>query len=202
MNVLVNGDSFSAPDKNNSSYSNFLTGNVTNIAERGCSNDRIFRTTFEYCLTNKPDFVIVGWSYIHRQEVTHNHALKTLDWVLDEKHVDDHYKMLVDYEWNYKKLITDFYTQVSILSSWLESNNIKYYFFSAADNSFQTLEHYSNLLELEFVKHVLNNSSIANLHNWSIKHWAETANVNTKPSGHLLFDGQRKFAEYINENII
>ena len=39
-----------------------------NDAKVGGSNDRIFRTTIEYCLKNKPNLVIIMWSGINRQE--------------------------------------------------------------------------------------------------------------------------------------
>jgi hypothetical protein len=203
MNILVNGDSYSALDKHNNAYSQHLLGNITNIAERGCSNDRIFRSTIEYCIHTKPDFVIIGWSFIHRQEVVdaHNRFI-TLDFVLNEKKVADHYKMLADYDWNYKKLMLDFYTQVYTLSSWLALQNIKYSFFSAADNSINTINYHPDLLEYNIVKSVLNDKHIQDLHSWSIKGWSEKYNVNTTPTGHLLFPGQKLFAEYINDNFI
>ena len=48
-----------------------LNQSVINQASGGGSNDRIYRTTIEYCNTHTPDYVIVGWTQILRNELSH-----------------------------------------------------------------------------------------------------------------------------------
>ena len=40
-------------------------------ARAGCSNDSIIRRTIKYLETNKPDFLIIGWSTFERQDWFH-----------------------------------------------------------------------------------------------------------------------------------
>ena len=48
--------------------SNHFGQSFINDSKVGGSNDRIYRTTIEYCLKNKPDLVVIMWSGINRQE--------------------------------------------------------------------------------------------------------------------------------------
>lgn len=48
-----------------------LNQNVINLAVGGGSNDRIYRTTIEFCNTQTPDYVIIGWTTLPRNELIH-----------------------------------------------------------------------------------------------------------------------------------
>ena len=49
-----------------------LNRDIINSAIGGASNDRIYRTTIEFCNTQTPDYIIVGWTSLPRNELTHN----------------------------------------------------------------------------------------------------------------------------------
>ena len=49
-----------------------LGWDVVNLAEGGCSNARIFRTTLEHLLDNTPDYVAVMWTEPARHELPYH----------------------------------------------------------------------------------------------------------------------------------
>jgi hypothetical protein len=49
-----------------------LNQDVISLAIGGGSNDRIYRTTVEFCNLQTPDYVIIGWTSLSRNELTHN----------------------------------------------------------------------------------------------------------------------------------
>jgi len=62
--------------------SNHFNQSWVNDAKVGGSNDRIYRTTIEYCLKNKPDLVIIMWSGPNRQEYLgrFNNTWRQINW--------------------------------------------------------------------------------------------------------------------------
>lgn len=73
MRILLNGDSNMSgeelADINQSmgyQFCRLLGGTAVNLAYTGASNDRIYDTTMEYLQTNRPDFVLIGWSEMSR----------------------------------------------------------------------------------------------------------------------------------------
>lgn len=49
-----------------------LNQEVVNLAIGGSSNDRIYRTTVEFCNTQTPKYVVVGWTVLSRNELSHH----------------------------------------------------------------------------------------------------------------------------------
>lgn len=49
-----------------------LNQDVINLAVGGGSNDRIYRTTVEYCNTQTPEYVVIGWTGLPRNELSHS----------------------------------------------------------------------------------------------------------------------------------
>jgi hypothetical protein len=75
MHILFNGDSFTEGQELGENYLNLRysarickeLGIVeNNLSKSGSSNDRIKRTTLEYCQTNQVDQIILCWSYPDR----------------------------------------------------------------------------------------------------------------------------------------
>lgn len=44
---------------------------IINQAIGGASNDRIFRTTKEYLVSNSPELIVIGWTQFDRNELSH-----------------------------------------------------------------------------------------------------------------------------------
>ena len=67
--LLTNGCSHTEGSECNVSFGDFFTNyEHVNIAKGGGGNERILRTTMEYCENNKVDLVIIGWSTHERFE--------------------------------------------------------------------------------------------------------------------------------------
>ena len=219
MKILIFGDSFSAERYDQLVYSDFLQSDfgfeTKNLAKMGSSNDLIYRTVIENCINQDPDntFVLVGWSYYHRQEVVDadeickkysNYLnLVTLDWILDSGHAKSHHKELSLYSWNFPKLLVDFTTNLFMLSQWLQYKGFNYKFFSGADNSILHPWFIEQLdKHLNFYQDIKNNKNIFDINGFSIPKWAETNNIRTKHTGHLYEDGHKVFAKFVNDNFI
>lgn len=73
--LFVNGDSHSAGHDAGGILNSYgahlakdLNFDLICLAEPGCANDTIIRTTLDYLDTNQPDFLIIGWSSWEREE--------------------------------------------------------------------------------------------------------------------------------------
>jgi hypothetical protein len=74
--LLANGCSHVAGSESPISFveplSNKLGMRPVNLATPGGGNDRILRTTIDYCVANPVDFVVIGWTTHERVEVIFN----------------------------------------------------------------------------------------------------------------------------------
>jgi len=219
MKILIFGDSFSANINEGNVYADFLSFNhgheVENFARVGVSNDFIHRYVIENCLDrdSKDTFVLIGWSYLHRQEVNdYDHIVEdsfkfsgnlvTLDWILKSEKAKSHHKELAMYDWNFVKLLTDFYTNAYILSQWLELKGFKYKFFNADPGEIHTY-FIQQMSFLKVYQAVCANKNIINFDDFSIPTWAKENNLETKPTGHLNSEKEHEiFADFINKNFL
>lgn len=229
--IIINGDSYSARNKNVVVYGDVLQEKlripVTNIARAGSSNDRVTRTTIEQVLEslkkNKKPMVIIGWSFIRRLEVWYygnnlqveskitdqnssesykNPRFVTLDFLaqLDELTLEQ--KCLINEDLFIHKQLTDFYTNVYLLSQFLQNNNIDYLFFSAAKNVEVPVNCFPYIENLQQVQRVLSDKRIFDLHDFYIQDWARTNDIDAnKQTGHLSTLGHSKFTEFLLEKI-
>ena len=226
--IVVNGDSYSAPDPSIQVYSEWLSTKlnipVKNFSAIGCSNQRILRSSIEYVNQVKADYsnplILIGWSFVHRLEVWYpgnneeivgripdkslspESKLITLDWVLNSKEATIEHKALVN-DVQLPKQLTDFYTNLYMFGQLLESMNIDYRFFSAANNTNCSINYYPHLQSLAQVQWVAHNPRIHKLHSFCIPRWAKEndpdRNVQT---GHLSKLGHEKFADFVLTNLI
>jgi hypothetical protein len=78
MILYVNGDSHSVgvgvPMHDSFAYivAQKVNMRLENQSSSGASNQKIIRTTREYIKTNRPNFVLIGWSTWEREEWLHN----------------------------------------------------------------------------------------------------------------------------------
>jgi hypothetical protein len=72
--LLANGCSHVAGSESPISFAEPLAEKMgmtsVNIATPGGGNDRILRTTIDYCVANPVDFVVIGWTTHERMEIT------------------------------------------------------------------------------------------------------------------------------------
>ena len=90
--IYVNGDSYSERRVLDGAWSDYLGVETHNNAKIGSSNDRIIRTTIEdihQLGTNNIEKVIIGFSFVMREEVWWDNELVTLDSLRDEKNARD-----------------------------------------------------------------------------------------------------------------
>ena len=152
---------------------------TTNLSLPGSSNSRIFRSTLEYILKNRVDFVILAVTFWDRQEAPWNNSntiwtdyspngpmrpaeIKQDD--LYNNYIQDRYRYDLDY--NYiDKLLND----IIIFSGWLESQNIRYLIFSSAENPLGEpkflFEYYKRIQEK--IQYIRKNVNIIDFENWN-----------------------------------
>lgn len=214
--LFVNGDSYSAASSATVPYSTYLGElldiPVTNSARSGSSNDRIFRTTLEYCLSLSPSqrpLIVVGFSFVTREETWVDNAsyfgtyvqdfpgskFTTVDYLLNQRLDQDTMHLIIDQ--NINKQMINFYTKLFMLTQTLQQLNLPYFLFSAADNKdFRNLD-WSSLKNLNMYHHIQRDSCVADLHNFNVKTWAENNHVQTSSTYHLDSDGHKKFANFL-----
>lgn len=219
--IFVNGDSYSDSDPPTIPYSKFL-GDITNLpvkhyAKSGSSNDRIFRTTLEYCaglLPYQRPLVIVGFTFVIREESwvenAEDYASRVKDYpgskfvssaFLKRKDIDAHtFHSIIDQ--NINPQMVNFYTKLFMLTQTLKQANLPYFLFSAADNKdFKNLD-WTSLTNLNMYKQLKQDSNVADMHNFNIGVWADNNNVATLPSKHLYTNGHKQFADFLYTKVV
>ena len=222
--IIINGDSYSATGRVRpwgTELGQQLQTPVTNIARIGSNNDRITRTTIEQvlaCDQNKKLLVIVGWSFIRRIEVWYygdntkvkshmpdqhkeewlNPRFITLDALANLNEITLEQKCLINEDLFVHKQLTDFYTNVYLLSQFLQNQKADYLFFSAAKNSEIPISSFPYVENLQQVQKVLGDHRIMNLHDFYVHQWAlENDTDANQTTGHLSNTGHCKFANFI-----
>jgi hypothetical protein len=136
--LLANGCSHVAGSESALSFATPLAEKLgmsaVNIALPGGSNDRINRTTIDFCLNNQVDFVVIGWTTHERFEFPWNNT--TEYYGLGRQSTDARLQKLFDYmslycsNWNPVGLSRALHSMYS-LQCFLESKQIPYLFFNS-----------------------------------------------------------------------
>ena len=219
--IFINGDSYSAEGTDVVPYSTFLEQRskipVINFARSGSSNDRIFRTTLEYCLnlnsTQRP-LILAGFSFVTREESWVDDIVKyasrikdypgskfvSTDWI-ENRHLDNVTRHLI-IDQNINKQMIYFYTKLYMFTQTLKSLGFPYFLFSAANNKdFKKLD-WSSLTNLNIYQQVQADPSIFDLHNFNIPVWATENGIQTTRTGHLYTNGHEIFSEFLYSKIV
>jgi len=218
--VFVNGDSYSASNLKYciTPYSEYLGDliniPVTNFARDGSSNDRIFRTTLEYCAglsKNQKPLIIIGFSFVHREETWIEDVAKYADRIKDypgSKFITTNWLQVVDestmhliIDQNINQQMINFYTKLFMLTQTLKSLNLPYFLFSAANNKDYKKLNWDSLKNLKMYQHIQQDSYVADIHNFNIGVWAEENKAQTTPSKYLNSDGHKQFADFLHNKI-
>ena len=149
--ILINGDSFTQcynlKNPNNSwpiQLSNLLEHPVTNLALGGASNDRIYRTTKEYLITNtKPNHVIIGWTFHDRNEIFHHEGLyirglntgSQSEIEYSPLDINNIHKNWINFNLNVWINYRNWVYNILFLQNYFKSNGINYTFFTACESS-------------------------------------------------------------------
>jgi hypothetical protein len=131
MKIVVNGDSFTherhfavGEDYKEKTWANSI--GAENIAFGGCSNERIFYSTIQYLINNKPDVLIIGWTDYNRHLMTHTNGLhlhitpsSAADDLLYGFNEQDKSAYAEYYEFYYKKMLNEFLNFKKFLTYYL-----------------------------------------------------------------------------------
>lgn len=222
--IFINGDSYSEPVSRYKTYGVFLSEQlgipVTNLAKAGSSNKRIVRSTIENLIKSKTEFsnplVIIGWSFVRRREVwyygddpqvddyvfdTPLSRLVTLDFLLKNNLATPDQKASIPPALQIHKALTDFYTDLYLLSNYLRMNNIRYFWFSGADNTDCPIHSFPYLESLAQVKAVNTDPNIFALHDFCMLKWAQQNDHKAAPTGHLSQQGHQKFSKFLLDKL-
>ena len=166
MILLANGCSHVAGSESPISFATPLSEKMNmspvNLAMPGGGNDRIVRTTIDYCLTHRVDYVIIGWTTYERQEVIFNEEWHHFGLGRQvPKHVKDREQLqkLFDFmslyccNWHSLGLERTITNQLA-LKSFLENRGIPYLFFNAWNHFYEGVQHpaFSELFDDKYYK--------------------------------------------------
>ena len=201
----------------------FPEAEVINRAIEGCNNDRIFRSTVEWLNDAGPNtLAILGFSFFSRQEVWYNgnkkHVINfctkqnskdypgseklfdtlrliTLDTIL-KLDPNDYYKQR-SIDINYTKVLIDYCTHLLTLTGWMENKKIKYFIFSAAENTDWQSCNRDFIKSLSVFNAVINHPHIYKFFEFNMRQFAQENKLTTENSYHLFEDGHEKFAKFL-----
>jgi hypothetical protein len=116
-----------------------LNQSVINQASGGGSNDRIYRTTIEYCNTHVPDYVIIGWTTNTRNELSHTKGtylrLAPKTHLADDSELPDNlesiHKFWLQHVYNEYINFRNMVHYILHLQDYFKSKKITYRFFTA-----------------------------------------------------------------------
>lgn len=216
--IYVNGDSYSETHKEFSVYSDFLGQHfqcpVVNHAIAGSCNDRILRSSLNHLLTtDKKPLVVVGWSFITREEIwldnvsSYQHRIKdyhgsqfvTSDWIDMRQMSLQERDTIIDQHIN--KQVVHFYTKLLLFTNFLEKLAIPYLMFSAANNRDWRKLNITSLSNVPLYQHIVNNSRILPFNSFCFRTFAEQNQIETLATYHFLESGHRIFSKYLYDLI-
>jgi len=226
--LIVNGDSYSAPDVKFPVYAEYLANHfdvpLFNIAVTGSPNDRILRSTVHTINKLKSQYknplVIIGWSFLHRIEVWYHGSNEkvisrapdqfsngsqlrflSMNWIPDDEISPNTKDFLTAVDTIDKKII-DWYLHLFLLSTLFKYEKISYLFFSAANNQDFPIQGFPALRDFSFVQQVIADPNIYNLDSFCIPQWAGINDTECdQKTGHLSNKGHQKFANFLLDKI-
>ena len=162
---------------------------------------------------------IAGWSFIRRLEVWYygnNHQvnsripdqltgdtkLVTLNVLFNLNEATLEQKSLINEDLFIHKSLIDFYNNLYTFGHWLESQNINYFWFSAACNTDSPIHCFPYIQSLKQAQWVTQNPQIHQLHEFCILDWAKKNDPASHPvTGHLSEQGHKMFSKIILEKL-
>ncbi len=223
--LFINGDSFSAPQKNHKVYGDYLAEklqvDVINYAMPGSSNARIIRTTVDFIIENGYDYCfILALSYVNRHETwatwledktwaimsnlnkNSNIKLITEDFVVDTLLRNSSLHKQDFLTRNSNKEIVYLYKDLWLLKELLKKNNSKYLFFSGAPNINSPDVEWWVLNELYTVRELKKDENYIDIFEFNMPKWAEENNLLINETKHLEESAHEKFADFLIQNYI
>jgi len=227
--LLINGDSYSAYDPSTKVYGEHIANKwqvpIDNLARAGSNNDRILRSTVEAVIQHQSSgrhpFVIVGLSFVRRQEVwltdmaPHEHYLVkekypeirqdieilpvvTLDKVKNHPRHKERFKHLVMEDFYVHKKLLDLYMSLYLFQQLLLARDIPYFIFSAARNTDCPINCFPAISHLASVKSVTLDPAIYGLHEHCVMHWAQANDPDhARETGHLSPGGHVSYGQWL-----
>lgn len=219
--IYVNGDSHTAPYDNSTIWVDYLSDitkkSVVNHAMPGSNNDRIFRSSLDYLNNNPCELVILGTSFITREEfwddtTDFTHTIHPDEQKLGSKFItsqfkEDKYDLFRSRKlFDFHKPIVDYYFNLYLFSVFCKSKNIKYFIFSAAQNYFNgefwDPSFLTYLKNLTFYKEVIQDKNIWDTQSFCLWNWKQARKL-PGDTGHLIDDESHKmFAEFLYNELL
>ena len=173
--ILIVGDSFTYGEElknRNLAWPFLLNAEVINLAMPGYSNDAIIRSVVNLVETTEVNQTIIAWTTPHRIEVNNKHLTPT-----SYRRYGSICTQIFS-DWDSEWAINKFHSQVSLLTGYLSSKNIKYLFVKTFDVPESKVGHWAD---------------------GSIIEWM--GDCPKGPWGHPLELGHQRIAERIYEHI-
>ena len=138
--IYVNGDSWTSgwPEEEIYGHREFswphllslkINENILNDARAGCSNDRIYRRTFDYLMLNSPSLAIVCWTTWVRFEMGNSASGKIYQYRPDND------KVIYKNYWHPYLAYSNFLRQIISLQTLAKSKNIKLFLLDTFSNN-------------------------------------------------------------------
>ena len=218
--IYINGDSYSAKT-DFKVYGDFLSESlslpVINMAVPGSNNNRIFRRTIDdLILLEKNTLVIIGLSFITRDELWHEDTalnghypdrdkwpdsnLITADFFYNKNDINFNNDRMIDL--NINRQLSHFYLNLYMFSKTLENLGFDYIIFSAAHNIDWKNANFTFFNSLNIVKECLTNQKIYKLHEFCFRNLAEAENLECTNTWHLLEKGHKFFSDFLINKFI
>lgn len=223
--LFINGDSFSAPQKDIKVYADYLAEKlqieVVNYAVPGSSNARIIRTTIDFIIENGYDYYFVlALSYVNRHETwatwledktwaimsnlnkNSNIKLITEDFVVDSILQNNLLHKQDFLTRNSNKEIVYLYKDLWLLKELLQKNNSKYLFFSGAPNINLPDIEWWVLNNLFTVRELKKDKNYIDIFEFNLPKWAQEHNLPVNETKHLEESAHEKLADFLITNYL
>jgi hypothetical protein len=166
--IYVNGDSWTSgwPDEETYGHREFswphllslkVNKDVINDARAGCSNDRIYRRTFDYLLLNKPELAIICLTHWTRFELGSVISGKIYQYIPGQKNP------LLKHHWHPYLAYSNFLRKIISLQTIANTTNTKLFFLDTFDQNLErtpTLKWFKEQLKLSNVFDVMDDLRI------------------------------------------
>lgn len=212
MKLLTVGDSFTVGEELQDSQAAWpcllaqqCQWTLTNLAERGASNDRILRKTVSHLINpfnEQPDLVIVAWSNLGRQEFADEIGNYDVWPGFNETMIEDSLswrRELVRYVSKYHNsqwYLERFFQQVLLLQSFLVNRNQRYLMLNIRQHEYYRSKHFD---QKPFYIQQIDQSKFIGFEHSGMIEW--TQHCACGPGGHFLEQGHQIVAEKIYEHI-
>jgi hypothetical protein len=217
---LLNGCSYAETWKNVNDLADMLGyDNCVNLGRSGSSNDRIFRSTVDYIISNPGavDFVTIMTTFWNRFDAPWgDHRKYEGPWLsystlgiinkgiessikkseIELKLIDNYIVDRFRYDLEEIPYINQFGHDLILFTSWLDYNNIKYCLFNSSETQLRFMEKLPYLSANKKIINLVDFISNRWMHEQGATRYPNDRNVNPE-SAHYKLDGYKKLNDFL-----